>query len=360
MPLMTFAEAIEDSEQHSKRHLLLGNGFSIACRADIFHYGSLFAQADFSQVPEVAAVFEALGTQDFEQAIRSLENAARILPTYDAHSDAAVAKMLEHAAALKEILVRTIASNHPNIPQDIPDKKFRACRHFLSHFLSGAKAGQVFTLNYDLLLYWTLMHDDNLFDNPLDNPINLTKNDGFGNDEDNPDAEYVVWQGETGAHDARVHFLHGALHLFDSSDQLKKYTWIRTNVPLVDQARAAIAADAYPLFVAEGTSAKKKAKIRHNAYLYQGLKQFTANIKVGAHCMFIFGHSLAENDDHILVRIGRGRFKKLYVGIFGDPLTDDNQRIMNRAQGLAAMRRVRSPLEVVFYDAASTNVWGNT
>ena len=66
MPLMTFAEAIEDSEQYSKRHLLLGNGFSIACRADIFHYGSLFAQADFTQVPEVEAVFAALGTQDFE------------------------------------------------------------------------------------------------------------------------------------------------------------------------------------------------------------------------------------------------------------------------------------------------------
>ena len=309
MPLMTFAEAIEDSEQYSKRHLLLGNGFSIACRADIFHYGSLFAQADFTQVPEVEAVFAALG----------------------------------------------IAGNHPNVPPDIPDVKFWACRRFLSHFLEGPKAGQVFTLNYDLLLYWTLMHDDM----PFDDPINLAKNDGFGNDEDDPDADYVVWQGETGAHDARVHFLHGALHLFDSGAELKKYTWVRTNVPLVDQARAAIAVDAYPLFVAEGTSAKKKAKIRHNAYLYQGFKQFTANIKVGTHCMFIFGHSLAANDDHILVRIGRGRFKKLYVGIFGDPLTDDNLRIMARAQELAAMRHASAPLEVVFYDAASANVWGD-
>ena len=78
MTLMSFANAIADSEQFSKRHLLLGNGFSIACRADIFHYGSLFEQADFSAVPEVAAVFAALGTQDFEVAIRSLENSARM------------------------------------------------------------------------------------------------------------------------------------------------------------------------------------------------------------------------------------------------------------------------------------------
>ncbi|MDP0995544.1 DUF4917 family protein, partial [Klebsiella pneumoniae] len=79
MPLITFEAAIADSEKFAKRHLLLGNGFSIACRADIFHYGSLFAQADFSKVPEVQAVFEALATQDFEAAIRALENASRIL-----------------------------------------------------------------------------------------------------------------------------------------------------------------------------------------------------------------------------------------------------------------------------------------
>jgi len=354
MPLMTFDEAITDSDRFAKRHLLLGNGFSIACRADIFHYGSLYAQANFSDVPEVQAVFEALGTQDFEAAIRSLENAARILPAYVAHGAAAIAKMQEHAAALKEILVLTIAGNHPNIPPDIADEKFWACRRFLANFLAGPKAGSVFTLNYDLLLYWALMHGDM----PFGDPIALTKNDGFGNDEDDPAADYVVWQGETGAHDATVHFLHGALHLFDSGSELKKYTWVRKQVPLIEQARQAIAGNAYPLFVAEGTSVQKKDKIRHNAYLYQGFKQFTANVRVGTHCVFIYGHSLATNDDHILTRIGRGRFPKLYVGIYGDPDTEDNQRIMNRAQELAAMRLERWPLEVAFYDAASANVWG--
>lgn len=354
MPLMTFDQAIADSEQYSKRHLLLGNGFSIACRADIFHYGSLFQQADFSAVPEVQAVFEALGTQDFEVAIRALENASRILPAYVPAGAAAAAKMVQHAAALKEILVATIAGNHPHIPPEIPDDKFWACRRFLAHFLSGQKAGYVFTLNYDLLLYWTLMHDDV----PFDAAIALNTNDGFGNDEDDPDAEYVVWQGETGAHDAKVHFLHGALHLFDSGSELKKYTWIRKGVPLVEQARAAIEANAYPLFVAEGTSAQKKAKIRHNAYLYQGFKVLTTNVKVGTHCIFIFGHSLAANDDHILVRLARGRFPKLYVGIYGNPASPENQQIMARANGLAGQRHARYPLEVEFYDAASAQVWG--
>lgn len=352
MPLMSFEQAISDSAQYSKRHLILGNGFSIACRADIFHYGSLFGQADFTAVPEVAAVFQSLGTQDFEVAIRALESASSILPAYVPAGAAAGAKMLQHATALKEILVATIAGNHPNIPLEIPDEKFWACRRFLANFL--ANEGQVFTLNYDLLLYWTLMHEDN----PAEEPMPLITNDGFGNDEDDPEADYVVWQGETNARSATVHFLHGALHLFDSGTELKKYTWIRKGMPLVEQAREAINNNSYPLFVAEGTSDQKKTKIRHNAYLYQGFKQFTANVNQPKPCFFIFGHSLAANDNHILNRLARGRFPKLYVGIYGDPNSAENQQIIGRTNALATQRNARSPLSVEFYDAASAQAWG--
>lgn len=351
----TFLEAIADSKRCAKRHLLLGNGFSIGCRADIFHYASLYGQADFSKIPEVQKVFETLGTQDFEVAIKALERGARLLPIYvPTHPDAADA-MLAHAAALKDVLVSTIAKNHPDVPGSVPDEKFWACRQFLNHFLGpDNKDGQVYTLNYDLLLYWTLMHEDA----PFGDRLALAKNDGFGNDEDDPNADYVVWQGETAAHSARVHFLHGALHLFDAGSELKKYTWVRKGTPLIVQSREAINANAFPLFVAEGTSVQKKNKIRHNAYLYQSFKQLTANAQTGTHCFFIFGHSLAENDDHILTRLGRGRFKKLYVGIFGDANSIDNKKIIARAHALAAMRHERFPLEVSFFDSATANVWG--
>ena len=352
--MLTFDEAIADSDQFAKRHLLLGNGFSIACRADIFHYGSLYDQADFTAAPEVESVFDALHTKDFEAAIRALEHASAILPAYVADGGAAQAKMLAHAVLLKEILLQTIAGNHPHIPMDIEDLRFQACRIFLSNFLAGPKSGCVFTLNYDLLLYWALMHDDD----PLGDQVALSKSDGFGNDEDEPEAEYVVWQGETNAHGASVMFLHGALHLFDAGKELIKYTWARKGVPLIAQARQALDRNEFPLFVAEGTSAQKKTKIRHNAYLYQCFKVFVANANQGRHCIFIFGHSLAENDDHILTRIGRGRFRKLYVGIYGDPLDATNQTIIQRAQALAGMRGERTPLEVAFYDAASAQVWG--
>ena len=42
-------------------------------------------------------------------------------------------------------------------------------------------------------------------------------------------------------------------------------TWVRKGVPLVNEARAALARNEFPLFVAERSSTQKKAKIRHNA-----------------------------------------------------------------------------------------------
>lgn len=359
--MISFADAIADSSQftkrnsaETKRHLLLGNGFSIDCCPDIFHYGSLFDQADFSGSPDLEIAFASLDTNDFETVIRNLEASATLSPVYIAEDTDAPDRMMADAAAAKEILLATIAGNHPKIPADIPDDKFYSCRQFLEFFLGQENDGQVYSLNYDLLFYWALMHDS-----PIDqDPVTLRTNDGFGNDEDEPDADYVVWQGETGAHSAKVHFLHGALHLFDAGNELQKFTWVRTNEPLIDQARTAINGNKFPLFVAEGSSKQKKSKIRHNAYLYQGFKQLVSNASQVGCCFFIHGHSLDDSDDHILRRLGKGHFKKLYVSLFGDPTSNPNKQKISKAQQLAALRLDRYPLELAFYDATSAQVWG--
>jgi len=263
--------------------------------------------------------------------------------------------MLADAAALKEILVTTIANNHPKVPGNISEDKFQACRQFLGRFVGPRNDGRIYTLNYDLLLYWALMHDDVA---EGDVPVMLRKNDGFGNDEADPDTDYVVWQGETGANAQRVFYLHGALHLFDAGTELKKYTWIRKGDPLIVQAREAMAANAYPLFVSEGRSSQKREKIRHNAYLHHGYKSFVTICQQNSGSLFVFGHSFAENDDHILSRIGRGKFPAMYVGLYGDPNSPSNRRIQQRAQQLSGMRIAARPLEIRYFSAASARVWG--
>lgn len=351
--VLTFDEAIEHSAQFKKRHLLLGNGFSIACRPKIFSYGSLFEQADFSSAPRLPDVFKAVGTTDFEHVIKLLEDASRIVPVYSNREAAATKQMAADAKALKDILIQTVANNHPNIPNEIADQQFRACRQFLSHFLGGGnKDGKVYTLNYDLLLYWTLMHNDMGFDDP----IKLATNDGFGRDE-YTEPEYVNWMGESNARGQCVHYLHGALHLFDAGAELQKYTWVNTGKSLLEQARKAMESNKFPLFVAEGKSNQKLAKIKHSAYLYHSYKSFSTQMEQHNDALFIFGHSLADNDQHILRKIAPGKIGQIYVGLYGDVKSPGNKIIRKAAIKLKEWRSQKFPLKVDFFDAASAHVW---
>lgn len=339
MTLLTFQQAIQDAQRFSRRHLLLGNGFSIACRPEIFAYGRLYEQADFSRISTSAKFgFEALGTQDFERVIKALRDSARIAAGYEAPADL-VSQLNEDADGLRELLVQTIAASHPGWPGEIEESEYTACRAFLSNF------NTTYTLNYNLLLYWVKMHTVE--------GQNPDSDDGFRTPEDDLDASYVVWE-PSQSHEQDMWFLHGALHVFDSGTEIQKYTWSRTNVRLIDQIRDALSRNYFPLFVSEGTSSEKYEHIRHNDYLAKAYRSF-AGIQ-GA--LFIFGHSFAENDDHYLRCIRKGKISHLYVGLYGDPNSDTNRFIKRRAIELSEVRSARYPLTVSFYDTASARVWG--
>ena len=93
--LITFEEALTQAKSYTSKHLLLGNGFSIAYRYDIFTYGSLLDEADFSSLPELRKVFDAMGTVDFEEVIRALQSSATILEQYGSNKTL-VDKLLLH------------------------------------------------------------------------------------------------------------------------------------------------------------------------------------------------------------------------------------------------------------------------
>ena len=354
--VITFQEALELAEQYDKKILLLGNGFSIACVPTIFTYSSLFKQANFSGIPEAKDVFNRLKTEDFEEVIHALEYTSLVLPAYKSMPNT-VARMRKNAAEIKEILIQTIAKNHPGRPSDIGDGRYRACVQFLNNFLD--KDGAVYSLSYDLLLYWTLMlgRDEGL--------LNVEPNDGFGKNFDFEDGEfsvsdYVVWQGDSNAHGQNIHYLHGALHLFDTDSDVEKFTWCNTGVPLVDQTRMALAKNSFPLFVAEGDSIKKLTKITHSGYLYHSYKSFCQRMKKNGRstsCLFTYGLSFSANDEHITKKIARGRINHLFVSIYGDPNSDENKKIVSSVDTLKR-RNGNQDLEVTYYDAESAKVWG--
>ena len=343
MTLLTFAQAIGRSVGYSKRHLLLGNGFSIACRPDIFRYDKLFEQADFSALSDSAkAAFEILDTTDFERVIKALRDAAALGALYGVTKGQADT-MRQDADALKELLVQTIAGSHPALPSDITDDEYAACQRFLANF------NTTYTFNYDLLLYWTHMHRDSRSD--------VKSDDGFRTSQSDIDtgiaSDYVVWESGQ-SHEQNMWFLHGALHVFDSGTEIQKYTWNRTGVRLIEQIREALSRDFFPLFVAEGTSLEKLERIRHSDYLAKAYRSFQEI----QHCLFIYGHSLATNDEHYLRLIDRGKVAHLFVGLYGDPSSSVNRNIVERAEAMRLARGKRRELQVDLYDSESARVWG--
>ncbi|MBK9193249.1 MAG: DUF4917 family protein [Crocinitomicaceae bacterium] len=154
--LISYQEALKKAEAFTKKHLLLGNGFSIACIPSIFRYSSLFEQADFNAMPQVKILFDKLNTTDFELVINALNYGGIALQAYNEADAATSGLMNEHSNRLKELLIETIAKHHPEYPKQIEESKIAACSNFLATFLNGE--GRIYSLNYDLLLYWTLMY----------------------------------------------------------------------------------------------------------------------------------------------------------------------------------------------------------
>ncbi len=340
--ILTFDQALGKSSG-AKRHVLLGNGFSRACRNDLFAYDALYTQASEKLSDQIRSAFDALGTTDFELVMRALLQASDLVKLYDPSDTSLDSRLQADAETLRDVLAAAIAGSHPARPNTISDEEYQACRMFLSHF------DTYYSINYDLLLYWTLMHRD------VDE-LELTCNDGFHQPEEGQQ-EYVVWDiADVGSQN--VFYLHGALHVFDAGAEIHKYTWCNTGIPLVDQIRAELAKNHNPVYVAEGSSESKTERIQHSAFLSRGYRSLPS---IGG-SLFVFGLSLAPNDEHVLRLIEKGKMRKVFVSIFDDPATTENQRIIARALALSGGRedsRRRNPLEVQFFSAESAHVWGS-
>lgn len=325
----------------NRKHLLLGNGFSRACRNDIFAYDKLFERADFSKLSASARkAFDVLDTTDFEVVMESMKAAAKLVRLYAKKEPKLADQFEQDSDGLREVLVSAIADSHPERPGDIDDAQYAACKAFLGHF------DDIYTLNYDLLLYWALMQDKIKPDIPCD--------DGFRQPEDGPE-DWVTW--DSSAHGQNVHYLHGALHVYEAGPEIQKYTWCNTQLPLIDQIRAALEAQKYPLFVAEGSSSQKMARINHSSFLgrtYRSIENIGGSL-------FVYGMSFGESDNHILRAIARSKVTKLYVSLYGPADSKTNKSIVERAEDLVEKRKEsgrKHSLEVAFFDAASAKVWG--
>lgn len=336
---------VNSSGSKSEPHLILGNGFSVAYESTRFSYTALLDHARSEGRVGVLAekFFSALNTYDFEVVIRQLMDAAGALEVLDStRHQQEIGELQREAKALKELLATTLASLHPERPHEVSDDSYARVRTFINRHKN------IYTANYDLLLYWTLMQDHEEVDFKL-------SDDGFRSP--NHEAEYVVWN-HLKPYSQSIFYLHGALHLYRDikSAELQKLTWIRTHDALIDQIRRQLAADHFPLIVAEGTSREKLSKIQSSDYLSRGLRSLA---QVGGG-MLAYGLSFGANDAHICEALVNSKLLRVAVSLYGDPSTPSNQKTITAANRLAADRATltaKYPLDVRFYDASSVPLW---
>jgi hypothetical protein len=325
MPLETFEDKINALGTEDKPSILLANGFSQAWDHNIFNYQNLLQQANFGvRDALIKDIFTNFDTFDFEKVMRALEAAEIVCDSY-AVDQVKIDEIKNDQEQLKNSLIKVISQTHPLRSSNITTEQYESAKPFIIQFEN------IFTLNYDLLLYWIV----NKFDIE---PCGYHTDDGF---------RRTTWEN---AEDQNVYFLHGGLHIYDDDTLIEKHAFRgAADISIVDQVRNNLKQGKFPLFVSEPTCEKKLARIEHNPYLnscFRALKKISGSL-------FIHGHSMAENDQHIFNQINASGVDKIFISIFGDEHTLQNRETIANAKRFIDTRQI----DIEFYDAASAPIW---
>jgi Domain of unknown function (DUF4917) len=321
--VISFEQAIKASRGRM-RTVLLGNGFSIAQGGGHFLYANLLEVCKLPSDSPIRKVFEKLRVYDFEVVMRALEEAAHIEIAYG--DEAKAEQFWNDSTIVRDALIAAIREVHPGIRFEIPDAQCEACGKFLMRF------DRIFTLNYDLLLYWVVLAATRGFQ------------DGFGLG-DGIDGFRTFSLGAN----CNTYYLHGALHLFldPKLDTVKR---VLTGSKIIDDIAATIRERSQsPLIVAEGTAAQKISKIKSVPYLhhcYDALASVSGSL-------FIFGHGASSKDAHIYDAICRSDLDTVFFCVHKPA------EHLNKIQEEVARYVARSrDITWHYVDAATADVWG--
>ena len=347
--LITYEKVITSlKKKNRKKHLLFGNGFSMAYDNNIFSYNALSKFIEESGDPMIRNLFERLNTKNFELIMQQLDNFCEIADLFSKEK-ALVPKIKAVSEQLKNSLIEAVKELHPEHVFEIPEEKSKSCIRFLQEYLSND--GLVFSTNYDLLLYWVLMR------NGAQNAI-----DGFGRDLETDinngsyvepeDLKYSELRWGKYKRKQNVFHLHGTLPIFDTGINIIKVEY-DTEHYILQNVKDRIDKKEYPIFVTAGNGKEKLTHIMHNKYLtycYEQLCDIQGSLVT-------FGFNFGEYDSHIIdgINIAAKMGKKIpdklwsvYVGVY----SDENLEYINEIKG-------KFKCKVIPYNARTANIWDN-
>lgn len=306
-------------EDNSWKSLLLGNGFSINIW-DRFGYKSLYEVAKGDEVKnpldaQSVALFEKLSSNNFEDVLRVLFHARLVDEQLGAPQIASIEALY---ASTKNALAAAV--NYSHVPHGIAS--LAKINHAFRNF------SNIFTTNYDLIPYWSIMLEEtwrfkdlfwgegNTFD-PSDTSVN---------------ADRCV-----------ISYLHGAIHLVElPNGKTKKLTANGVNPlsSLFDLGHP----EYFPLFISEGASERKLSRIKRNDYLrfsFEKLQSIDGSLVV-------LGHSLHKDyDQHLLNALRDSNLGSIAVGVW--PHQESEQILLFKSRVLADINNKK----VYFFDSTT-------
>ncbi len=299
-------ESWDDRDQRVRWNgILIGNGASIAVW-DQFLYSSIFEIASTEQIPhpltaEDKALFTAFDrTTNFEQILSALATARKVNLSLGLNID----PIQRRYESIQNSLIETVHKVH--VPWiSVPTQTLETIGSELRNYK------YVYSTNYDLLIYWSVMQSGpgGFIDYFFQREFNIQDTDVI---DDNC---------------TRVLYLHGGLHLYrlPTGTTLKRRQGAFRN--LLNQFGTPFVGypDAVPLFITEGEPASKLNSINKSEYLSFAFREFTEH----EGNLVVFGHSLSDNDDHIVKAIGNWGSRRIAIGLLPGTALNISRRKTN-------------------------------
>ena len=350
-------ERYEDIADDFSDSLILGNGASIAL-SNNFQYNSLYeiASKEGFITDAVAEIFELFDTTDFEFVLSHLWYAREI----NSRLSIIESKTKASYELIKKALINTILKIHPK-PSDV-------CSYFNNIAAFTMKFQKVFSLNYDLLLYWAMLR--------ANEELNCNHfKDCFYHTNFSDDWHYYEEPRPPATTSTLVFYPHGNLYLleklqgkttveqdkeYDEGEEIFGLTRRELKIESDNQLLLDEIVDRWqvpgtmPLFVSEGTWKEKLASINSSGYLseiyYSALNEMGKNITV-------FGWAIGDKDEHILKAIKRANVQSMAISVHKPSTSDIDQHTAHIRAKLK--QAISDRLKTIFFDAESNGCWIN-
>jgi len=318
----------EIAQNYQRGTILLGNGASMAVSRS-FGYGSLLEHAQHEGLLEgdVGRLFEFFETTDFELILRVVWQASNV------NKSLAIADEGTHQAyvRVRDCLIQAVRNVHP---------EHHEITEYLPHmyeFLRGFDT--VLSLNYDLLVYWTVMYGLGVQDGHLfkDCFINGEFDDDWGRFR-------KVFREKV---NTLVFYPHGSLALCRNNVE-QEFKIHSAGAGLLESILQEWRSERFvPLFVSEGTMKQKIASIQNSYYLSTVYREVLTSPR---QTLTLFGWGLGEHDRHLLKRMRGTGIQRVAVSVFrGDqPYCNMAYQVIQDDLG---------PVEVEFFDSESPGCW---